>query len=72
MPDTGTSSHFEPCLLVLQEVEDLEVEVADDHIVKCTAREIVEVNMIADDGQPLIDLNLGVILVLINILVNTT
>jgi hypothetical protein len=29
------------------------VEVADDHIVKCTAREIVEVNMIADDGQPL-------------------
>ncbi len=36
MPDTGTSSHFTPCLLDLQEVEeglDLGVEVADDHFV---------------------------------------
>ncbi len=56
MPDTGASSHFTPCLLDLQEVEeglDLGVEVADGHIVKCTARGIVEINMIADDGQPL-------------------
>ncbi len=28
------------------------VEVADGHIVKCTARGIVEINMIADDGLP--------------------
>jgi hypothetical protein len=43
-------------LLDLQEVEeglDLGVEVADGHIVKCAARGIVEVNMIADDGQSL-------------------
>jgi len=56
MPDTGASSHFTPCLLDLQEVEeglDLGVEVADGHIVKCTARGIVEINMIADDGHPL-------------------
>ena len=55
MPDTGASSHFTPCLLDLQEVEeglDLGVEVADGHIVKCTARGIVEINMIAEDGQP--------------------
>jgi hypothetical protein len=32
---------------------DLGVEVADGHIVKCTSRGIVEVNMIADDGYPL-------------------
>ena len=56
MPDTGASSHFTPCLLDLKEVEeglDLGVEVADGHIVKCTARGIVEINMIADDGLPL-------------------
>ena len=55
MPDTGASSHFTPCLLDLKEVEeglDLGVEVADGHIVKCTARGIVEINMIADDGLP--------------------
>ena len=32
---------------------DSGVEVADGHIVKCTTRVIVEVNMIADDDQPL-------------------
>jgi hypothetical protein len=56
MPDTGASSHFTPCLLDLKEVEeglDFGVEVADGHIVKCTARGIVEINMIADDGLPL-------------------
>ncbi len=56
MPDTGTSSRFTPCLLDLQEVEeglDLGVKVADGPIVKCTATGIVEINMIADDGQPL-------------------
>jgi hypothetical protein len=42
---------------------DLGVEVADGHIVKCTARRIVEVNMIADDGQPLKAHLLGVIYV---------
>ncbi len=55
MPDTGASSHFTPCLLDLKEVEkglDLGVEVADGHIVKCTARGIVKINMIADDGLP--------------------
>ena len=49
MPDTGASSHFTPCLLDLQEVEeglDLGVEVADGQIAKCTARGIVEINMI--------------------------
>jgi hypothetical protein len=53
MPDTGASSHFTPCLLDLKEVKenlDLGVEVAGGHIVKCTARGIVEINMIADDG----------------------
>jgi hypothetical protein len=38
--DTGASSHFTPCLLDLQEVEeglDIGVEVADGHIAKCTA-----------------------------------
>ncbi len=49
MPDTGASSHFTPCLLDLKEVEeglDLGVEeVADGHIVKCTARGVVEINM---------------------------
>ncbi len=37
MPNTGASSHFTPCLLDLQEVEeglDLGVEVADGNIVK--------------------------------------
>jgi hypothetical protein len=56
MPDTSASSHFTPCLLDLTEVGeglDSGVEVADGHIVKCTARGIVEINMIADDGQPL-------------------
>jgi hypothetical protein len=56
MPDTGASSHFTPCLLDWKEVEeglDLGVEVADGHIVKCTARGLVEINMIADDGLPL-------------------
>jgi hypothetical protein len=56
MPDTGASSHFTPCLLYLQEVEeglDIGVEVADGYVVKCTARENVEINMIADDGHPL-------------------
>jgi hypothetical protein len=56
MPDTGASSHSTPCLLDLQEVEeglDLGVEVADGHIVKCTARGIVEIKMIADDGHTL-------------------
>ncbi len=48
MPDTDASSHFTPCLEGL----DLGVEVADGHIVKCTARGIVEINMIADDGLP--------------------
>ena len=55
MPNTGASPHFTPCLLELKEVEeglDLGVEVADGHIVKCTARGIVEINMIADDGLP--------------------
>ncbi len=55
MPDTGASSHFTPCLLDLKEVEeglDLGDEVADGHIVKCTARGVVEINMIADDGLP--------------------
>jgi hypothetical protein len=55
MPDTGASSHFTPFLLDLKEVEeglDFGVEVADGHIVKCTEREIVEINMIADDGLP--------------------
>jgi hypothetical protein len=45
MPDTGASSHYTPCLLDLKEVEeglDLGVEVADGHIVKCTARGIVD------------------------------
>jgi hypothetical protein len=37
----------------VEEGLDLGVEVADGHIVKCTARGIVEINMIADDGQPL-------------------
>ncbi len=40
----------------MKEVEeglDLGVEVADGHIVKCAARGIVEINMIADDGLPL-------------------
>ena len=37
----------------MEEDLDLEVEVADGHIVKCTARGIVEINMIADDGHPL-------------------
>ncbi len=32
--------------------EDLDL-VADGHIVKCTARGLVEINMIANDGQPL-------------------
>jgi hypothetical protein len=53
MPDTGASSHFTPCLSDMKEVEeglDLGVEVADGHIVQCTARGIVEINMIADDG----------------------
>jgi hypothetical protein len=67
MSDTGASSHYKPCLLDLQEVEeglDLGVEVADGHhIVKCTARGIVEVNMIADDGQPLKEYLHGVIYV---------
>jgi hypothetical protein len=31
---------------------DLGVEVADGHIVQCTARGIVEGNMIAEDGLP--------------------
>ncbi len=31
----------------------LGVEVADGHIVNCTARGIVEINMIADGGHPL-------------------
>jgi hypothetical protein len=56
VPDTGASSHFTPCLSDMMEVEegfDLGVQVADGHIVKCTAREIVEINMIADDGHPL-------------------
>jgi hypothetical protein len=56
MPDSGESSHFTQCLLDLKEVEkglDLGVEVADGCIVKCTARRIVEINMIAKDGQPL-------------------
>ncbi len=55
MPDTGAYSHFTPCLLDLTEVEeglDLGVEVADGHIVKCTERGSVEINMIADDGLP--------------------
>ncbi len=37
----------------MEEGLDLWVEVAKGHIVKCTARGIVEVNMIADDGQSL-------------------
>jgi hypothetical protein len=44
MPDTGASSYFTPCLVDLKEVEeglDLGVEVADGHIVKCTATGIV-------------------------------
>jgi hypothetical protein len=56
MPNTDESSHFTPCLLDLKEVEeglDLGVEVADSHIDKCTARGIVEINMIADDSLPL-------------------
>jgi len=56
MPDTGASSHFTPCLSDMKEVEeglDLGVEVADGHIVQCTARGIVEINMIADDGLTL-------------------
>jgi hypothetical protein len=56
MPDTGVSSHFTPCLLDLQEVEDgldSGVVVAEGNIVKCMARGIVEVNMIADDEKPL-------------------
>ncbi len=39
----------------MKEVEeglDLGVEVADGHIVKYTVRELVEINMIADDGYP--------------------
>jgi hypothetical protein len=50
MPDTGAFTHFAPCLLDLQEVKeglDLRGEVADGHLVKCTARGIVEVNIIA-------------------------
>jgi hypothetical protein len=57
MPDIGASSHFATCLSAMKEVEegvDLGVEVADGHIVQCMARWIVEVNMIADDGLPLI------------------
>jgi hypothetical protein len=53
MPDTGASSHFTPCLSEMKEGEeglDLGVEVTDGHIVQCTARGIVEINMIADDG----------------------
>jgi hypothetical protein len=56
MPDTGASSHFTPCLSDMKEVEeglDLGVEVADGRIVQCTARGIVEINMIADDGLTL-------------------
>jgi hypothetical protein len=56
IPDTGASSHFTPFLFDLQEVEeslDLGVEVADGHFVKFTARGIVEISMIADDGHPL-------------------
>ena len=37
----------------MEEGLDLGVVVADGHIVKCTARGFVEINMIADDGQPL-------------------
>ncbi len=37
----------------MEEGLDLGVVVADGHIVKCTARGIVEVNMIADDDHPL-------------------
>jgi hypothetical protein len=56
IPDTGASSHFTPCLSDMKEVEevlDLGLEVADGHIVQCTARGIVEMNMIADDGLTL-------------------
>ncbi len=56
MPDTGASFHFTPCLSDMKEVEeglDLGVDVADGHIVQCTARGIVEINMIADDGLTL-------------------
>jgi hypothetical protein len=56
MPDTGASSHFTPCLSDMKEVEeglDLGVEVADGHIVQCTARGLNEINMIADDGLTL-------------------
>jgi hypothetical protein len=56
MPGTGASSHFTPCLSDMKKVEeglDLGVEVADGQIVKCTARWIVEINMIADDCLPL-------------------
>jgi hypothetical protein len=55
MPDTDASSHFTPCLSDLKEVEeglDLGLEVADGHNIKCTARGIVEIKMIADDGLP--------------------
>jgi hypothetical protein len=37
----------------VEEGFDLRVELADGQIVKCTARGIVEVIIIADDDQPL-------------------
>ncbi len=37
----------------MEEGLDVGVEVAGGHIVKCTARGIVEINMIADDDHPL-------------------
>ena len=56
LPDSGASSHLTPHLADLVHVEeelDLGVEVADGHIVKCTARGCVTIDMTDDDGFPL-------------------
>ena len=54
--DSGASSHMTPHLADLVHVEEelnLGVEVADRHIVKCTTRDCVTIDMTVDDGFPL-------------------
>jgi len=55
LPDFRASSHMTPCLADLEHVEEelnLGVEVADGHIVKCSACGLAAIDMVNDDGMP--------------------
>jgi hypothetical protein len=56
LPDSGASDHMTPCRDDLYDVEEgqqLAIEVADGHVIRCTKTGKVDINLLDDNGNEL-------------------